>query len=92
MSRTNTALIAPLQNLIVSNVHGSHDPLYLAGAEVVGLLPLGPLMEGTGLNITALSHVDRMHLALVSCPELMPDLAQLAEGITEGVDVLLDAS
>lgn len=82
--------LPPVQNLVVSNVHGSHDPLYLAGAEVVGLLPLGPLMEGTGLNITALSHVDRMHLALVSCPELMPDLADLAEVIIEGVEELLD--
>jgi WS/DGAT/MGAT family acyltransferase len=83
--------LPPVHNLIVSNVAGPRDPLYLAGAELVGLMPIGPLMEGTGLNITAVSHVDQVHIALVTCPELVPDAADLAEGIVEGVDVLLDA-
>jgi hypothetical protein len=84
--------MSPVHNLIVSNVAGSPEPLYLAGAELVRIMPIGPLMGGTGLNITAVSHVDQVYVALVTCPELVPDPAHLAEGIVEGVEVLLDAA
>jgi WS/DGAT/MGAT family acyltransferase len=40
----------PVHNLIVSNVPGPPIPLYCAGAQVVGVYPFGPLLEGAGLN------------------------------------------
>jgi WS/DGAT/MGAT family acyltransferase len=84
--------LPPVHNLIVSNVAGSRDPLYMAGAELVELYPLGPLVEGTGLNITAISHLHDMNIALMACPELVPEAGELAAGIVEGVDRLLAAS
>jgi len=63
-------------------------PLYFAGAEVVGIFPFGPLMEGTGLNITVLSGNDRLHIGVIACPELVPHLDELLDGILDGLTTL----
>ncbi len=84
--------LAPVHNLIVSNVVGSPVPLYLAGAEVVAMFPFGPLLEGTGLNITVISHNGAMNIGLIACPALVPDVAGLLDAILDGVPALLDAA
>ena len=38
-------------NVVISNVPGPPFPLYLAGAELVAAYPMGPIMEGSGLNV-----------------------------------------
>jgi WS/DGAT/MGAT family acyltransferase len=68
-------------NLVVSNVAGPPFPLYLAGARVVSLVPLGPPIEGAGLNVTVLSYVDRMDWGFIACRELAPRLAELAHAV-----------
>jgi hypothetical protein len=83
-----TERIPPVHSVIISNVPGPDFPLYLAGAEVVGLYPFGPLMEGSGLNITVLSHHGRLDIGLIACPDLVPDLDDLLEGILHGFDEL----
>lgn len=77
--------IAPVHNLIVSNVPGPPVPLYLAGAEAVGIYPFGPLMEGTGLNVTVLSGNGQLHIGLIACPELVPHLDALLDGMLAGL-------
>jgi hypothetical protein len=67
--------------LVVSNVAGPPFPLYLAGARVVSLVPLGPPIEGAGLNVTVLSYVDRMDWGFIACRELAPRLAELAHAV-----------
>jgi diacylglycerol O-acyltransferase len=64
----------PLQNLVVSNVPGPPIPLYTAGARVESIYPLGPLLPGSGLNITVLSNQDNIDFGLLACPDLVPDL------------------
>ena len=84
-SRTHMAdVLPPIQNLIVSNVPGSPLPLYMAGAEVVGLFPFGPLIEGSGLNVTVLSHIDTLQVGVIACPDLVGDVWGVTEAIVEG--------
>lgn len=80
--------IPPAHSVIVSNVPGPDFPLYLAGAEVVGLYPFGPLMEGSGLNISVLSHDGRLDVGLIACPDLVPHLDELLAGVLRGFDEL----
>ena len=70
-------------NLVISNVPGPPFPLYLAGARVVSLLPLGPPIEGAGLNVTVLSYLDRMDWGFIACRELAPHLHVLAHAIED---------
>lgn len=71
----------PALNFLVSNVPGPPIPLYFAGGRLVSLYPMGPILDGMGLNITVLSYMDEVGFGFVSCRELIPDLWNLAEGV-----------
>jgi len=75
----------PVHNLVVSNVPGPQIPLYFLGAQVQGMYPLGPIFHGAGLNITVMSLDGRLNVGLISCPELIPDLWNLADGFAPGM-------
>ncbi len=69
----------PVHNLVISNVPGPQIPLYFLGAEVKAMYPLGPLFHGSGLNITVTSLNGGLDVGLISCPELIPDLWDMAD-------------
>ncbi len=76
-------------NVIVSNVPGPREEATVAGARLTDLFSVGPILEGMGLNITAWSYVDRMNFSLLSCPELVPDLAPIVAELRPALDELL---
>jgi diacylglycerol O-acyltransferase len=78
----------PIHNLVISNVPGPSFPLYLAGARLSALAPLGPIMEGAGLNVTVISYMDRIDVGLIACPDLIPDLWELASDFEMSMDEL----
>jgi WS/DGAT/MGAT family acyltransferase len=82
----------PVANLIISNVPGPDFPLYLAGAEMVAGFPLGPVMDGLGLNITIMSYRGTLYWGLISCPETMPRVWHLAADVPLALDELLAAA
>jgi hypothetical protein len=75
----------PVHNLVISNVPGPPVPLYAAGARVKGVVPLGPLMEGAGLNITVLSNMGNVDFGVIGCRELVPDIWDIADGFGTAV-------
>ena len=62
----------PIANLVISNVPGPDFPLYLAGAELEAGFPLGPVMDGMGVNITVMSYRGVLYWGIMACPETMP--------------------
>ena len=82
----------PVHNLVVSNVPGPQVPLYFLGAEVEAMYPLGPIFHGAGLNITVMSLNGRLYVGLISCPQLMPDLWEMADGFRVALKELIDAA
>ena len=68
------AATTPLFNVVISNVPGPPVPLYLAGARVMGVWPMGPIIDGAGLNITVMSYLGSVNFGLVACREVAPDL------------------
>lgn len=82
----------PVHNLVVSNVPGPQAPLYLLGCETKAMFPLGPIFHGSGLNITAMSLHGTLNIGLISCPELLPDLWEMADEFTVGLEELLVAA
>jgi len=85
-------LVPPAANLVVSSVPGPRVPLYLAGARLVALHPIGPLLEGVPLNLTAVSRDDDVEIGIISCPDVLPDLSGLAGRLTSALTELLDAA
>ena len=75
----------PLCSLVVSNMVGPPIPLYLAGARIEAVFPLGPLLPGSGLNVTVLSDMGYVDIGLLACPDLVPDVWALADGIVDAV-------
>lgn len=78
-----------VHNLVISNVPGPPDPMYLLGARVTGLYPLGPVFHGAGLNVTVLSNAGRVDVGLLAARELVPELWSLTDAIQDEMKELL---
>ena len=81
-----------MHNLVVSNVPGPQVPLFLLGCEVKAMYPLGPIFHGSGLNMTVMSLSGNLDVGIVSYPELLPDLWDMADDFEVALKELLDAT
>src|SRR6201987_4236361 len=88
-SSTGLTEARPVHNLVISNVPGPQVPLYFLGAEVKAMYPLGPIFHGAGLNITVMSLNGKLDVGIISCPELLPDLWDLADDFQVALEELL---
>lgn len=84
--------LPPIFNLLVSNVPGPSMTLYAGEARVVAVHPLGPVLDTIGINITAISYRDRLDFGIVTCPELVPDVWSVADGIHNSLRELKEAA
>jgi WS/DGAT/MGAT family acyltransferase len=82
----------PPINLVISNVPGPTQPLYVAGAKLLSIYSMGPILENIGLNITVWSYLDQMNFGIVSCRETMPDLRRVADYLHDALAELKKAA
>ncbi|MGH7894374.1 MAG: WS/DGAT/MGAT family O-acyltransferase [Candidatus Binatia bacterium] len=75
----------PLHNLVISNVRGPATPLYAAGARLTAAYPLGPLMDGAGMNITVVSYLDSIDFGIIACERSVPHVGDIALGFGAAV-------
>ncbi len=76
-------------NLVLSNVPGPQEQLYFLGCRVDGMYPLGPIIAGAGLNVTVMSLNGQLGIGILSCPDLVPDLWELADAFPAALKELL---
>lgn len=79
----------PPHNLVMSNVAGPQDQLYFLGCRLDAMYPLGPIIAGAALNITVMSLNGRLGVGILSCPDLVPDLWDLADAFPAALKELL---
>lgn len=80
--------VPPLWNLVISNIAGPAVPLYTTGARLTHLFPLGPVQQGSGLNITVMSVVDRLCFGALACTDLVPNVQDIAAGFVDEIERL----
>ncbi|MET0158348.1 MAG: wax ester/triacylglycerol synthase family O-acyltransferase [Acidimicrobiales bacterium] len=75
----------PVQNGVVSNIPGPPIPMWMVGAPVLAVYPLGPLVEGAGLNITVISNMGRLDIGVVADRAQADDIWMLVDHWEEAV-------
>jgi WS/DGAT/MGAT family acyltransferase len=68
-------------NLVVSNVAGPPAPLYLAGAPLLELFPMMPVMGNLTLVIAVLSYAGQLNLTATADHDHCPDVEVFADGV-----------
>jgi len=65
-------------NVLISNVRGPSDPLYLNGARLEALCPVSTLISGMGLNITFMSYAGQVVIGFTANASALPEAGRLA--------------
>jgi WS/DGAT/MGAT family acyltransferase len=82
----------PVANLVISNVPGPDFPLYMGGAQMLGMFPLGPVMDGMGLNITIMSYRGVLYWGFASDARAVPRLWDIAAAVPAALSELMEAA
>jgi diacylglycerol O-acyltransferase len=82
--------LAPPLNLVISNVPGPREPLYLGGAELQAQFPVSVVTDGVGLNMTVMSYRDHIDFGIVGDRDLMGDTWPLMDGLERSLDELCE--
>ena len=77
-----------VMNTYVANVPGPPIPLYFAGAPVLEVFPVVPIMANVSLGLGALSYAGQFNLTAVADRELCPDLEVFVQGVRRSLDAL----
>lgn len=79
-------------NVVVSNVRGPSKTVEVCGAKMEGYWPAAFLSPGVGLNITLQSYRDRVDFGFMGCSDVIPDLWQLPDFMTEELAELYEVA
>ena len=88
-ARAVTGISKRIFNLVVTNVPGPQVPLYAAGARMVEMFPVVPLVQGQGLAVGVTSYDGGLFYGLNGDRDAMPDVDLLGGMIGEALDELL---
>ncbi len=79
-------------NLVVSNIPGPKEPLYMLGCELEEVYPVVPLADQHAISIGLTTIGDGAFFGIYADPESLPDVEPLAVFIDESIDELLSAT
>jgi diacylglycerol O-acyltransferase / wax synthase len=85
---TTLSPVRPALNLVISNVPGPRQPLFLAGARLQAYYPVSVITEGVGLNITVQSYLDRLDFGIVVDRDQVDDVWTLMDAMRDAFDEL----
>ena len=75
-------------NVVISNVPGPKESLYLNGARLSGLYPLSIPTNGQAMNITATSYAGDMGIGLTACRRSVPRVQRMLATLQSSLDEL----
>ena len=77
-------------NVSVTNVPGPPQQLFLAGAPLLELIPVVPIVGNFTLGVGALSYAGQLTLIAVADRDTCPDAAVFADGVRGALQTLAD--
>jgi len=93
VGRTRLADALPMPaNLVVSNVTGPQQPLYLAGARVAGIYPVAIVTHGLALNVTAQSYCGMLGIGVTAAVSAVPDMQRFMAAMRDAHRELMRAA
>ena len=84
--------VPPLANVVISNVPGPQQPLYMAGARMTSYWPLSIVEHGLGLNITVMSYAGALGFGFTTARAAVDDPRELAQALQQALDELVAAT
>jgi diacylglycerol O-acyltransferase / wax synthase len=75
-------------NLVVTNAPGPPVPMYLAGAELLEVFPMMPVMGNLSLVVAVLSYAGQLNVTVVADRDGCPDVAVFIGAVQSGLDDL----
>ena len=75
-------------NVVVSNLPGPRDALYVMGRPLRAAYPAVPLPRGHGLSVGILSYHGVLHVGLYADPDVVPEVIDVAHDFTRSFDAL----
>jgi hypothetical protein len=75
-------------NTYAADVPGPPVPLYLAGAPLLEVFPMVPILGNVSLGVGALSYADQFNITAVADRDLCPDLEVFVKGMGSSLDAL----
>lgn len=82
------AVLRQRVNVCSASIPGPEVPLYLAGAQVLEVFPLLPLIANEPLGVGALSYAGALAIGVVADQDAYPDLDAFAAGLREELHAL----
>jgi len=79
-------------NLLVSNVRGPDQPLYLNGAQLEALFPVSTLIVGLGLNVTFMSYDDKVVMGFTGNGSALPNIESMGHYTEQAFETLQKAA
>lgn len=79
-------------NLVVTNVPGPQQRLYLLGRELEDVFPLVPLGANLGLGVAIVSYAGGIYFGFTSDPDIVPDVAALPALLQAALGELAEAA
>lgn len=75
----------PAFNLVISNVPGAREKMYLNGARLDGVYPASIVGNGQLLNITLVSYGGQLDFGIIACRRSLPSVQRLIDCLDESL-------
>jgi len=90
-ARVASGLSRRMFHLVVTNVPGPQQPLYVDGAQMLATYPVVPLAAGQALSIGITSYAGKVYYGLNADREAMPDVDVVGQCIVDALAELREA-
>jgi len=81
-------LFSSKASLVLSNVPGPRDPLYVAGCRIAEQMFWVPQSGSIGIGVSILTYTDRVHFGLIADRMLIPNPKRVVNRLPQALDAL----